>query len=68
MIQYLRGLAGHSIDIESPHVRAIAGEHARLAGVMSLDAESNLQRVGVAGWPSGWASRASRRPLTNCSS
>ena len=50
MIEWLRVQAGHTISLEDPRVRTIAGEHARLAGVMSLDAESNLHelRQGVA--------------------
>jgi len=50
MIQYLRGLAGHSIDIESPTC-APSRRHARLAGVMSLDAESNLHELRRGGGP-----------------
>lgn len=50
MIAFLREQVGHSIDLEDPRIRAIASEHARLAGVMNLDAESNLMelRKGVA--------------------
>ncbi|MBI2078168.1 MAG: alanine--tRNA ligase, partial [Euryarchaeota archaeon] len=50
MIEWLRGQAGHTIDLDDARIRQIVGEHARLAGVMSLDAESNLHelRQGVA--------------------
>jgi alanyl-tRNA synthetase len=50
MIEFLRKYTAQKIDLEDPRVRAIASEHARLAGVMSLDAESNLVelRRGVA--------------------
>lgn len=42
MISFLRTQVGHTIDLEDPRTRTIVAEHARLAGVMNLDAESNL--------------------------
>lgn len=50
LLEYLRSVSDRAFDLEDPHLRSIVGEHARLAGVMHLDAESNLHelRRGVA--------------------
>lgn len=50
LVQHVRDHSGVSLDLDDPKTRAIVAEHARLAGVMSLDADSNLHelRAGVA--------------------
>lgn len=50
MLAFLRSNVGVNAHLDDPRVLAIVGEHARLAGVMNLDAESNLHelRQGVA--------------------
>jgi alanyl-tRNA synthetase len=50
LIEYVRSQSDIDLDLEDPDVAAVVGEHARLAGVMNLDAGSNLHelRAGVA--------------------
>lgn len=50
LVKHVRENSDVSFDLDDPHVRQVVGEHARLAGVMSLDAASNLHelRQGVA--------------------
>jgi len=50
LVEFVRQNCEASLELENPRTRQIVAEHARLAGVMSLDAASNLHelRSGVA--------------------
>jgi alanyl-tRNA synthetase len=50
LVEFVRHNSQARLDLEDPRTRQIVAEHARLAGVMSLDASSNLHelRAGVA--------------------
>lgn len=50
LVDFVRSHSNVSFDLDNPRTAKIVAEHARLAGVMSLDAASNLHelRAGVA--------------------